>query len=188
MNFKIKKVCLWLAFVVAVIIIMLVFKNIKGIGIVNDTEKTKEIELNPDGVKYNGWLKTNGYKLENEKGEQIQLRGLSSHGIEWFSEVVTYNNLKELKDNWKINVFRIAIYTDENGSGYVSNKEETTKKIYKIIDDAIDLDMYVIVDWHILKDNNPQIHKEEAKTFFSEISEKYSDVYMKFATNQMEMM
>ena len=34
--------------------------------------------------------------------------------------------------------------------------------------------MYVIVDWHILSDNNPQINKEESKRFFNEISSKLS--------------
>ena len=36
-------------------------------------------------------------------------------------------------------------------------------------------DMYVIVDWHILKDGNPLDHIEEASEFFRMISEKYKD-------------
>ena len=33
--------------------------------------------------------------------------------------------------------------------------------------------MYVIIDWHIFSDNNPNNHKEEAKEFFTNISTKY---------------
>ena len=33
------------------------------------------------------------------------------------------------------------------------------KQVEEIIDHCIDLDIYVIVDWHILKDNNPNIYK-----------------------------
>ena len=32
--------------------------------------------------------------------------------------------------------------------------------------------MYVIVDWHILSDGNPNSHKKEAKAFFKEMSKE----------------
>ena len=35
--------------------------------------------------------------------------------------------------------------------------------------------MYVIIDWHILSDNNPQTYKKESIEFFNEISKKYKD-------------
>ena len=41
---------------------------------------------------------------------------------------------------------------------------------------AISLDLYVIIDWHILSDNNPNIHKEEAKAFFTEMAIEYKNV------------
>ena len=137
----------------------------------NTTEEQPKNDKNT--VSYNGWIHTNGANLENEKNEKIQLKGLSSHGIEWFSDVITYENLENLKKTWGINVFRIAMYTDSHGGGYVYNPNENIEKVYKIIDMATDLDMYVIVDWHILNDNNPQIHKQEAKLFFDEVSKKY---------------
>lgn len=144
----------------------------------NNVNTAERIEEKKDfnSVKYNGWLKTSGSKLLNEKDEVIQLHGLSSHGIEWFSDLVTYDNLKTLKEDWNINVFRVAMYTDCDGKGYVYTPTETKAKLYKITDMAIDLDMYVVIDWHILNDNNPQIHKDEAKRFFNEISNKYKDV------------
>ena len=35
--------------------------------------------------------------------------------------------------------------------------------------------MYVIIDWHVLGDQNPQTYKEEAKAFFEEMSSLYKD-------------
>lgn len=123
-------------------------------------------------VSYNGSLQVNGINLQNQYGENFRLKGISSHNLHWFGNLITYDNLKELRDNWNINVFRIAMYTEEEG--YIKNnsiKDEVTD----IIDTAIALDMYVIIDWHILSDNNPNIHIEEAKKFFSEIASLYHD-------------
>ena len=173
--------CLILTFLILKLPHSKINKDTSSFSLDNSSEEsgeklTESFVLNPNSVSYNGWLKTNGSRLENEKGQLVQLRGLSSHGIEWFSDVITYQNLEELKNNWKINVFRIAVYTDSNGYGYIFSPETTTEKVYEIVDTAINLDMYVVVDWHILNDNNPQIHKEDAKSFFNELSSKYSNV------------
>ena len=158
------------------ITISAVTKNIRNNKSEENILENQEVETEKlDSVTYNGWIQTNGYKLLNQKGKEIQLRGISSHGIEWFGDLITKENLEKLKNEWQINVFRIAMYTDVEGQGYVNNKEKNKEILYNIVDMAIDLDMYVIVDWHILKDNTPQIHKEEAKIFFDEISKKYSN-------------
>lgn len=139
---------------------------------INTTEK---VVVNNLSVSYNGWLNVDGNKLKNEKNEIVQLKGISSHGIEWFSNLITFDNLKTLKEDWKINVFRIAMYTDANGQGYVFSPDTNIESVTKVVDMAVDLDMYVVVDWHILNDNNPLIHKQEAKEFFDLISKKYSN-------------
>ena len=97
---------------------------------------------------------------------------MSSHGIQWFSDLITKENIKYLKENYNSNLFRIAMYTNENG--YIQNKE-LKQKAMDIMDIVIDLDMYVIIDWHILSDNDPLMYKNEAIEFFDEISEKYKD-------------
>lgn len=146
-----------------------VFKNES-----NNDKKQENIDIqtiDKTTVSYNSWLHTNGAKLENSKGEQIQLRGISSHGIEWFSDLITYDNLTTLKNDWHINTFRIAMYS----KSYIKDPSLYYDKVTNIVDMAIDLDMYVIVDWHILEDKNPQTYKEEAKQFFSQISQKYKN-------------
>ncbi len=142
----------------------------------DDVNNNVQEEINKNSIAYTGWLKTEGANLLNEKGEPIQLRGLSSHGIQWFPDVLTFENLKELKDNWNINVFRIAMYTDENANGYIVHPEESKADVNKIVEYAKELDMYVIVDWHILHDNNPQMYESQAIEFFNEMSTKYANV------------
>ena len=137
--------------------------------IVDDTKEEK-IEKN-DYVSYNGSLRLDGVNLVNQYGEKIQLKGVSSHGLQWFNYLVTDENIKTLK-NWGSNVFRLAMYTKEGG--YVDNKN-IYNDLIKDIDMVISNDMYVIVDWHILSDNNPNMNKEEAKKFFDEITSKYKN-------------
>ena len=140
----------------------------------NDTIHSLE-EIDLEGCSYNGWLSTKNGVIVNQKNKAFQLRGVSSHSLDWFYNVITFENLKYLKETWNINVFRIAIYTDIAEKGYIKSPNETKEKVYTIIDAAINLDMYVIVDWHILNDNSPQIYKKEAIEFFSEISQKYGN-------------
>ena len=40
---------------------------------------------------------------------------------------------------------------------------------------ATDLGMYVIIDWHVLHDQNPQNHQSEAVSFFTEMAKKYKN-------------
>ncbi len=137
---------------------------------IEDSEQKKEKN---NYVSYNGYLKVNGTKLQNQYNENIVLRGISSHGIQWYGDYITYDALKELKENWGINVFRIAMYTEERG--YIFDKT-IKNKVIQIINDAIKLDMYVILDWHILSDNNPNKHLNESKEFFTEMASLYKDV------------
>ena len=134
--------------------------------------KKEEITKN-NYPSYNGYLKVSGTKLVNQNNEEFILKGISSHGIQWFSDLYNKDNLKVLKEKWNTNVFRIAMYTKE--SGYIDDNT-IKEKVINIIDDLIELDMYVIVDWHILSDNNPLTYKTESKLFFEEISKKYNDV------------
>ena len=40
---------------------------------------------------------------------------------------------------------------------------------------ALAEDLYVILDWHILNDSDPNEHIEEAKDFFDQLSAHYAD-------------
>lgn len=123
-------------------------------------------------VSDNGWLKIENNTLVNKDGNKIQLKGMSTHGIQWYGKYANEEMIKKLRDEWGSNLFRIAMYTNENG--YIQNKS-LENEVIKIVDIAIKLDMYVIIDWHILSDNDPLIYKNESKEFFSKMSKKYKD-------------
>ncbi|SFG28821.1 endoglucanase [Lachnospiraceae bacterium C7] len=123
-----------------------------------------------------GRLHVQGTKLVDSKGKVVQLKGVSSHGIAWFPEFVNADALKTLKNDWNANVFRIAMYTNEY-NGYCSggNKEYLKNLVDQGVKYATDNGMYVIIDWHILSDGNPNINKGEALKFFDEMSRKYAN-------------
>lgn len=121
----------------------------------------------------NGALSVKGTQLVDEKGQAVQLRGTSTHGIAWFPDFVNQDAVTQLSKDWGANLFRIAMYTDENG-GYCTDGDK--EKLKTLVTDGVEYakqaDMYVIVDWHILHDSNPLTHKAEALQFFREMTEK----------------
>ena len=142
-------------------------KDSNGICIKKETPAVTKNNL----VSYNGWLKIKDNTLVNEKNEKIQLKGMSTHGLQWYGEYANEETIKDLKEMGS-NLIRIAMYTEENG--YISNRN-IKEKVEKIVEIAKKEDMYVIIDWHILSDGDPLIHKEEAKEFFREMSLKYKN-------------
>lgn len=123
------------------------------------------------GVSENGALHVEGTQLMNERGEAVVLRGMSSHGLHWFSIFVTENAIKATAD-YGANLFRCAMYTGEGG--YLSNPS-VKDTLIRAVDSAIRQDMYVIIDWHILSDGDPLPNVEQAKSFFAEMSARYGD-------------
>lgn len=70
----------------------------------------------------------------------------------------------------------MALYTAESG-GYCTdgNKDELYQLVLDGVKYATEANLYVIVDWHILSDNNPLTHQDEAADFFSSLSAQLGD-------------
>lgn len=100
---------------------------------------------------------------------------MSTHGLAWFPDYVNYDTFKFLRDDWNTNCIRLAMYTYENG-GYCSDGDKQWLKslVNSGVDYATQLGMYVIIDWHVLGEQNPLRFKDEAKKFFDEMSKKYA--------------
>lgn len=141
----------------------------------DDISSAKTEKQNIEQTVKNG-LKVNGTDLVDENNNKIQLRGMSTHGIAWFPQFVNYDSFKTLRDDWNTNCIRLAMYTDEY-DGYCSggDKEKLKNIIKNGVSYATDLGMYVIIDWHVLNDQNPQKYKADAVTFFNEMSALYKD-------------
>lgn len=109
--------------------------------------------------------------LCGKDGEPVQLRGMSTHGLQWFPEIINDNAFSAMANDWNANVVRLALYVGE--SGYAS-RPELKQRVIEGIDFAIKNDLYVIVDWHvhIPGDPNADIYKG-AMDFFKSISESY---------------
>ncbi len=123
-----------------------------------------------------GALQVNGTQLVDEAGNPVQLKGISTHGLAWFPAYVNKDCFRQLREEWNANVIRLAMYTAEYG-GYCSggDKDKLKQLIHDGVAYATELDMYVIIDWHVLQDQNPNNYKEDAKAFFAEMAEKYAD-------------
>jgi endoglucanase len=117
-----------------------------------------------------GQLHVKNGQLCDRSGNPIQLRGIGSHDLKQFP--FTRNTISNLVNDWHVSVVRAAMYTDSYGSSYI--REPQVKQTVKlIVDEAIRNDVYVIVDWHILQDGNPNLYKEQAKKFFQEMAGTY---------------
>ncbi len=122
-----------------------------------------------------GQLSVKGTDLVDKNGDLMQLRGVSTHGIQWFPQFANKDAFRHLRDEWNINVIRLAMYTGA-GEGYTdSTKANIEKTVQDAVDACIELDMYVIVDWHILQDQSPQVRKADSLRFFEYMSKKYAD-------------
>lgn len=135
------------------------------------TETTTYQVISNKGVSQNGALQVKGTQLCNEKGEAVVLRGMSSHGLQWFPQFTNSDYINALSKRGA-NVMRFAMYTEENG--YISNNS-VKNTLTSGVDNALSADMYAIIDWHILSDGNPMSHINEAEAFFKEMAEKYKD-------------
>lgn len=120
-------------------------------------------------------LSLDGTQLVDAEGNAIQLRGVSTHGLAWFPQYVNQEFFTELKNDWNANVVRLAMYTAESG-GYCTdgNKDKLKQLVKDGVKYATNAGLYVIIDWHILQDCNPQMNQDEAKLFFEEMSKEYA--------------
>ena len=123
-----------------------------------------------------GALNVENGKLTDADGNIVQLYGMSTHGIAWFPQYINYDSFRTLRDDWNTNCIRLAMYTAEYG-GYCAggDKEQLKQLVRDGVSYATELGMYVIVDWHILSDCDPNQNKDEAIAFFREMSEAFAD-------------
>lgn len=120
-------------------------------------------------------LHVSGTKLLDNDGNTVQLKGVSTHGLAWFPAYINEDCFRQLKEDWGLNVIRLALYTAEYGGYCTGGDQESLKELVKNgVECAARSDLYVIIDWHILSDGNPNMYKDEAKSFFAEMAKQYA--------------
>ncbi len=128
------------------------------------------------GSAVSGPLSVSGTQLQDASQTPVQLRGISTHGLAWYPDYINAECFRQLKDEWGINAIRLAMYTAESGGYCTDGDQDYLKALVKSgVDYATDCGMYVIIDWHILSDGNPNTYLEEAKSFFQEMAAEYAD-------------
>ena len=143
-------------------------------------------KVHAKGVSDYGTLQVSGTHLVSSKtGEPVMLRGVSTHGLNWDVgyPYISKEAFQTLRDQYAVNVVRLAMYTteyygycDKAGASESQSVVQTTLKqrIDTGVKAATELGMYVIIDWHVLNDQNPQKYQDQAKAFFKEMSAKYA--------------
>ncbi len=135
-------------------------------------------------VAINGKLKVTGKNLQNECGTNVQLRGMSSHGLSWYETCYTTSALDALAGaSWGIDIFRLALYvTNANPSaspptpetGYINAATQTKWKMFidNMVDECGKRGIYCMIDWHIIGDPNAQI--TQAREFWTYMAKKHT--------------
>ena len=124
-----------------------------------------------------GRLQVINGKLCSESGEPVMLRGVSTNGLITAESFINEPLFRELSEDDGVNLIRLAMYTYGTGIvGYCTggDRDRHRQDIANGVEYARKQDMYVLIDWHILSDGNPNTYIDEAKDFFAETAEKYS--------------
>ncbi|MBQ1047312.1 cellulase family glycosylhydrolase [Micromonospora sp. C51] len=123
-------------------------------------------------VAINGQLRVCGVNLCNQYGRPIQLRGMSSHGIQWFGNCYNNASLDALATDWRADLFRIAMYVQEQG--YETDPAGFTNRVNNLVEEATRRGMYAMIDFHLLTPGDPMFNLERAKTFFAAVSARHA--------------
>ncbi|PRX92513.1 glycoside hydrolase family 5 protein [Allonocardiopsis opalescens] len=117
-----------------------------------------------------GPLHVCGTRLCDAGGRPVQLRGMSTHGLQWYAHCVTGASLDALAQDWRADVVRVSMYVQEGG--YETDPAGYTDLVDGIVDQVTARGMYAIVDFHLLTPGDPTANLGNARTFFAEISRR----------------
>ncbi|MFZ6011607.1 MAG: cellulase family glycosylhydrolase [Bacteroidota bacterium] len=126
-------------------------------------------------VAKNGQLSVCGRQLCNQYGNPIQLRGMSTHGIQWYGwgDCLTEASLDVLANDWGADILRISLYVQEGG--YETDPVGFTAQVTRLIEEATERGMYALVDWHQLDPGDPNANLTSAKKFFTDIANAHKN-------------
>ena len=126
-------------------------------------------------VELYGQLRVEGTQLVSESGEPVQLRGMSSGGLQSCFQFFNDDVCDTLIQDWGCTVIRLAMTSHGLDNGYTYFPDRYFNEVCGYLDTLIDHGVYVIVDWHVLFDGDPTEYQEDAVDFFSRISAIYGD-------------
>lgn len=119
-------------------------------------------------VGINGQVHVCGVHLCNQYDRPVQLRGMSTHGIQWFSQCYNNASVDALANDWKADLLRVAMYVQEDG--YETDPAGFTSRVNSLVDMAEARGMYALIDFHTLTPGDPNYNLDRAKTFFASVA------------------
>jgi endoglucanase len=124
-------------------------------------------------VARNGLLRVCGRQICNQNNKAIQLRGMSTHGLQWYgwNKCITKESLKALAETWGADIVRMSLYVQEGG--YETNPSAFRTQIANIVAQVLELGIYAIVDWHMLTPGDPNANLTLAKEYFTWFTMNY---------------
>ncbi|HYN97389.1 MAG TPA: glycoside hydrolase family 5 protein [Pilimelia sp.] len=124
-------------------------------------------------VAVHGQLRVCGLTLCDQAGDPIQLRGMTSHGIQFFPDCLNRESLDALRNDWRADLIRIAMYVQEGG--FETDPAGFTRRVNEAVETATDLGLYVVIDFHILTPGDPNFNLDRARTFFADVAAAHAD-------------
>lgn len=124
-------------------------------------------------VAINGLLRVCGVNLCNQYNQPIQLRGMSSHGLQWAGDCYNNASLDALAKAWTADLFRISMYVQEEG--YETNPTAFTNQVNNLVEMATGRGLYAVIDFHTLTPGGPNYNLDRAKTFFAAVAARHAN-------------
>ena len=140
----------------------------------NNDQETNGIISDTTVVDIHGLLHVEGNRIVNKNGDAVSLAGNSFFwsndnwgGDRYYTpEVVSW-----LQEDWNTTIVRAAMGVEDSG-GYLDNKTANKERVQTIVDAAIDVGLYVIIDWH---SHHAEDNTDEAVNFFQEMAILYGE-------------
>jgi endoglucanase len=122
-------------------------------------------------VAKHGQLSVKGNRIVDKDGNPVILRGMSLYWSQWKGQFYNADCIKWLRDDWNCTIVRAAVAV--GSGGYLTNPEQEKQKVKTVVQAAIDLGIYVIIDWHVLDEGPKTV--QQAGAFFEEMAKTYGD-------------
>ena len=140
----------------------------------NNDQETDGIISDTTVVDIHGLLQVEGNRIVNKNGDAVSLAGNSFFwsNDNWGGErYYTPEVVSWLQEDWNTTIVRAAMGVEDSG-GYLDNKTANKERVQTIVDAAIDVGLYVIIDWH---SHHAEDNTDEAVNFFQEMATLYGE-------------
>lgn len=119
-------------------------------------------------VERNGRLKVEGTHIVNERGEAVQLRGVSMGWHCLWPRFYTTGTVGRLANDWGADIVRCAVGVDHTDIDLSRRPDLAYAVVDSIVKGAVDNGVYALIDFHSHPNN-----LELAKEFFTTVTAKY---------------